>query len=96
MCFPNGTLHSIGGRRDATEAAMPHLVATADRIDYWIRRHVVPYPPQSKVNSTRERRAALTEIGKALRDQYDALATPIPPQLVVLVKQFEARNPTYH
>jgi hypothetical protein len=38
----------------------------------------------------------ITEIGKALRDQYDAPATPIPPQLVVLVKQLEARNPTYH
>jgi hypothetical protein len=71
---------------------MPHLVATADRIDYWIRRHVIPCLPQSKVNSARDRRVALTGTGKTLRDQYDALATPIPPQLAVLVKQLEARR----
>ena len=71
---------------------MPHLLATADRIDYWIRRHVVPCPPQSKVNSVRDRRAALTAIGKTLRDQYDALATPIPLQLAILVRQLEARK----
>jgi hypothetical protein len=71
---------------------MPHLLATADRIDYWIRRHVVPCPPQSKVNSARDRRAALTAIGKSLRDQYDALATPMAPQLAVLVNQLEART----
>jgi hypothetical protein len=74
---------------------MPHLVATADRIDYWIRRHVVPCPPQSKINSASDSRAALTAIGKTLGDQYDALASPIPPQLAALVKQLEARKPTH-
>jgi hypothetical protein len=73
---------------------MPHLLAKADRIDYWIRRQVVPCPPQSKVNSARDRRVALTAIGKTLGDQYDALASPIPPQLAALVKQLEARKPS--
>jgi len=68
---------------------MPQLLAKADRIDYWIRRQVVPWPPKSKVNSVRDRRAALTAIGKTLRDQYEALATPIPPQLATLVEQLK-------
>jgi hypothetical protein len=82
-------------------AAMPHLLATADRIDYWIRRHVVACPPQSKVNPARDRQVGLTAIGRALKEQYDALATPIPSHLAALVKQLEmqtqeARNPFAH
>ena len=66
---------------------MPHLAATADRIDYWIRRHVVPYAPQSKINPGRDRYVALTAIGRSLKDQYDALATPIPRHLAALIEQ---------
>jgi hypothetical protein len=36
-------------------APMRHLAATADQIDYWIRRHVVACPPKGKVNSTLDR-----------------------------------------
>jgi hypothetical protein len=69
---------------------------TADRIDYWIRRHVIQYcygtHPLSKprqVNSARDRRVGLLAIGQCLKDQYDALATPMPRHLAVLVKQLE-------
>ena len=72
---------------------------TADRIDYWIRRHVVQYcydtHPLSKphqVNSTRDRRVGLLAIGQCLKDQYDALATPMPRHLAVLVNQFEMQK----
>jgi hypothetical protein len=71
---------------------MPHLLAKADRIDYWIRRHVVPCPPQSKVNSARDRQAALTAIGKTLRDQYDAVAAPVPRHLATLVEQLQTQH----
>ena len=70
---------------------------TADRIDYWIRRHVIPYcygtrPSQSKVNSVRDRRVGLLAIGQCLKDQYDAFATTIPPHLAALVKQLEMQK----
>src|SRR6266699_5917457 len=64
---------------------MRDLAAAADRIDYWIRRHVIvscygTHPPsQSKLNSARDRRVGLSAIGQCLKDQYDALATPVPP-----------------
>jgi hypothetical protein len=65
---------------------MPHLLATADRIDYWIRQHVVACPPQSKVNPARDK-----QVG-ALKEQYDALATPIPSHLAALVKRLEMQT----
>jgi hypothetical protein len=72
---------------------------TADRIDYWIRQHVIPYchgiyphPSQSKWKPVRNRRAGLSAIGGCLKDQYDALATPIPPHLAALVKQLETEE----
>jgi hypothetical protein len=63
---------------------------TADRIDYWIRRHVIQYcygthPSQSQIkfNSARDRRVGLLAIGQCLKDQYDALATPMPRHLTL-------------
>src|SRR5262249_57396542 len=60
----------------------------ADWIDYRIRRHAIQscyetYPSQS----SRDRRIGLSAIGQCLKDQYDALATPIPRHLATLVKQ---------
>ena len=53
---------------------------TADRIDYWIRRHVSqycygthPFRSQSKFNPARDRRVGLLAIGQCLKEQYDAL-----------------------
>jgi hypothetical protein len=67
------------------ESGGGHLAATADQIDYWIRRHLVPCPPQRNVNPARDRLVALTAIGKTLRDQYDAVAAPAPRHLATLV-----------
>jgi len=76
---------------------MRHLAATADRIDYWIRRHVIPYchethPSQSKFNPARDRSISLSAIGQCLKDQYDAIAAPIPPRLAALIKQLETQE----
>jgi hypothetical protein len=72
---------------------------TADRIDYWIRRHVIqycyePHPSQSqtKFNPARDRRVWLSAIGQSLKDQYDALASPMPRHLAVLVSQLEMQK----
>jgi hypothetical protein len=72
---------------------------TADRIDYWVRRHLFHYcygahPSQSesKRKPPWDRRLMLSAIGQYLKDQYDALATPVPPQLAALVKQLEVQR----
>ena len=72
---------------------------TADRIDYWIRRHVIQYcyethssQSQTKFNSTRDRRVGLLAIGQCLKDQYDALWTPMPRHLAALVEQLETQK----
>jgi hypothetical protein len=71
---------------------------TADRLDYWIRRHVIPYcygtPPsqrQSKFDPS-DRRVGLSAIGQRLKDQYDALASPMPLHLAALVEQLETQR----
>jgi hypothetical protein len=72
---------------------------TADRIDYWIRQHVIQYcygshPSQieNKRKPAWDRRVVLSAIGQCLKDQYDALATPVPPQLAALVRQLETQK----
>jgi hypothetical protein len=69
------------------ECLMPTIAApalTANRIDYWIPPHIVQYcygthPSQSKLIPRGGRRVGMLAIGKCLKDQYDALATPAPP-----------------
>ncbi|TMJ89047.1 MAG: hypothetical protein E6G76_09130 [Alphaproteobacteria bacterium] len=70
---------------------MRHLATTANRIDDWIRRRVVPDPSQSRVNSGRDRRVALAAIGRCLKDQYDAAATPVPARLSVLMEHLKTQ-----
>ena len=70
-----------------------HLPAlAADRIDYWLRRDVAPWRPQSNVDPARDRRVALMVIGRLLKHRYDALATPVPPHLAALVEQLNTEN----
>ena len=69
----------------------------ADRIDYWVRRHTIQYchgthPSQGRLNPARDRRVGLLAIGQCLKDQYDVLATTIPPHLATLVKQLETQK----
>jgi hypothetical protein len=76
-----------GGER--RHRPMRQSAVTTDRIDYWIRRDVAPRLHQSNVNPARDRRAALMVIGRLLRDQYNALATPVPPHLAALVEKIK-------
>jgi len=69
---------------------MPRFVTTADRIDYWIRRRVVPCPTHNTVNPATQKLVGLTAIGRSLKDQYDALVSPIPPQLATLIEQLKS------
>jgi len=72
---------------------MRDLAVAADRIDYWIRRHVFQhYPSQSRLNPASDRRVGLSTIGQCLKDQYEAVATPIPPRLAALVKQLKTQE----
>jgi hypothetical protein len=92
----------LGGPAFKGGAPMSTIAAaaqTADRIDYWIRRHVIPHcygthlsQSQSKFNPARDRRVWLSAIGQSLKDQYDALSPPMPPHLAVLVRQLETQN----
>jgi hypothetical protein len=67
--------------------AMRNLAARADRIDYWIRRRTVACPVHTKVDPALQRFVGLAAIGQSLKDQYNALASPMPPQLARLLEQ---------
>jgi hypothetical protein len=56
---------------------------TADRIDS---------QSQSKFNPARDRRVGLLAIGQCLKEQYDALWTPMPRHLAALVEQLEMQK----
>jgi hypothetical protein len=47
---------------------------------------------QSRLNRARDRRLLLSAIGQCLKDQYDCLATPIPPHLAALVEQLKMQK----
>jgi hypothetical protein len=57
---------------------MRNAAVAADRIDYRIHRRVVPSAPRSNVNPALDRNAALTAIGRSLRDQYERSQRPSP------------------
>jgi hypothetical protein len=93
-CGTQTTVHTFIGWRGSGGGERRHRpmrqpAVTADRIDYWIRRGVAPCAPQSNVNPARDRRAALMVIGRLLKDQYNALATPVPPHLAALVEKLK-------
>jgi hypothetical protein len=72
---------------------MRHVTAAADRIDHWIRQRVVPCAVPSNANLSRAKYVDLTTaIGRTLKDQYYALAAPVPPHLIALVKRLEAQK----
>jgi hypothetical protein len=48
--------------------------------------------PKKNVNPARDRLVALTAIARRPKDQYDTLATPVPPHLAALVEQVGARK----
>jgi hypothetical protein len=71
-------------------------IAPAAR-DYLIRRQMIQYgyrthPSQKKLNLARDRRVGPSAIGQCLKDQYDALWTPMPRHLAALVEQLETQR----
>jgi Rrf2 family protein len=64
----------------AHSAALP--TQEQDRTD-----SILTEPDSVRQSRARDRRVALTEIGRLLRDQYNALATPVPPHLAALVEK---------
>ena len=89
-------------RKDAADKA--YLVALAerwfrpvDRLDYMIRRWVIPVPLEVNRSTAASMRSngLLSEvqaaIGRYLRAEYD-LAQPIPGRLVDLLRQLEQRG----
>jgi hypothetical protein len=66
---------------------MPHRGSTANQIDSWIPPHIIQYCYEnspSQMLPRGGRRVAMLVIGKCLKDQYDALASPVPPQRLLL------------
>jgi hypothetical protein len=60
---------------------MPRVTAAADWIDGWIPRDIIQYcygTRPSQFLPRGGRRIGMLVIGKSLRDQYDALASPAP------------------
>ena len=78
---------------------MPTIAApalTANQIDHWIPPHIIQYcygthPSQSTLLPRGGRRIGMLVIGKSLRDQYDAVASPVPPHLTALVRRLGAQ-----
>jgi len=75
---------------------MPNASTSADRIDYWIPPHIIEYcygdyPSQNKLNRG-GRRVGMLAVGKCLKAQYDARATPTPPHLAALVEQLKTQE----
>lgn len=82
-----------------SDAGSRRFDAAAERLDYWIRRHAIPlycgaHPAQTKsnCNSARDKLVGLSAIGQCLKDQYDALATPVPPHLAALIEQLKTQK----
>jgi hypothetical protein len=85
--------NSQGDARMSTFAA---AALTADRLDYWIRGHVIQYwdrahPSQRELSPAQDRRVGLSAIGQWPKHQYGALATPIPAYPAA-VKQLETQK----
>jgi hypothetical protein len=53
--------------------------------------YITLHPSQKKLNLARDRRVGRSAIGQCLKDQYDAVAIPIPSHLAALVKQLETQ-----
>ena len=78
-----------------SDAGSRRFDGAAERIDYWIRRHAIrvhPAQTKSNCNSARDRLVGLSAIGQCLKDQYDALAAPVPPHLAALIEQLKTQK----
>jgi hypothetical protein len=70
-------------------------IAAAALTANWIPPHIIQYcygTYPSQLYPRGGRRVGMLAIGKCLKDQYDALATPMPRHLAVLVNQLEMQK----
>jgi len=86
---------SRGRPSNAKAGALAAAALVADRIDYWIRRHVIQYwheahPSQQRLSPAQDKRIG-PSVGQCPRQQYDAFATPMSPHLAA-VKQLETQK----
>jgi hypothetical protein len=87
---------SRGWPSNAKAGVLAAAALTADRIDYWIRRHVIQYwheahPFQYKLSPAQDKRIGPSAIGQRPKQQYGACATPMPPHLAA-VRQLETQK----
>jgi hypothetical protein len=85
---------SRGRPSNAKAGALAAAALTADRIDYWIRRHVIQYwhethPSQHKLSQ--DKRIGPSAVGQRSKHQYGAFATPMPSHLAA-IKQLETQK----
>jgi hypothetical protein len=74
------------GLVDEADKAAQKMVAECEIIQYCYGT----YP--SQLHPRGGRRVGMLAIGKCLKNQYDALATPMPRHLAVLVNQLEMQK----
>jgi hypothetical protein len=72
------------------EASLVRSKRAAGLID--CRIHQDCHRTHSSESDQHPRRISLWAIGRCLKDQYDALASPIPPHLAALVKRLGMRQ----
>ena len=87
---------SRGRPSNAKAGALAAAALVADRIDYWIRRHVIQYwheahPSQQRLSFAQDKRIGPSAIGQRPKQQYGACATPMPPHLAA-VRQLETQK----
>jgi hypothetical protein len=70
---------ALNRRASTSSAALP--TDEPDRAD-----SILTAPDAVRQSRARDRRVALTEIGRLLKDQYDALAHPVSPLLGAFVE----------
>jgi hypothetical protein len=61
---------------------MRNPAAIPDEMDYWIRRHAIQVS-----SGTRP-----AQHQRSLKDQYDALAFPMPPHFAALIEQLKMQK----
>jgi len=65
-------------------------LSSSSHLPLMFRAH--PSQTENQRKPAWDRRVVLSAIGQCLKDQYDALASPVPPQLAALVRQLETQK----
>jgi hypothetical protein len=87
---PKAGVEPGGGGEQCGMRPMRDRGRAADLIDYCIHRYCDgTHCSDSKLNP---RWVCLLAIGECLRDEYDAVGSPIPPHLAALVKRLETQK----